>query len=97
MRDNYQYYPTPEALSKMAWAKFKNRNFIRVLEPSAGDGHLPNFDRLIVGSAFLSIALKLIYRNTPHCGNKVLKWSAWILCSSKVAVFIHISSFLARY
>lgn len=40
MIDNYQYYPTPEALSKLAWAKFKNRNFIRVLEPSAGDGHL---------------------------------------------------------
>lgn len=40
MIDNYQYYPTPEALSEMAWDKFKNRNFIRVLEPSAGDGHL---------------------------------------------------------
>ncbi|WP_347990055.1 DUF4942 domain-containing protein [Methylomonas sp. AM2-LC] len=35
-----QYYPTPEALSAMAWAKFQNKNIVRLLEPSAGDGHL---------------------------------------------------------
>jgi hypothetical protein len=40
MNDDFQYYPTPRALSARAWTKFKNRNFIRVLEPSAGEGHL---------------------------------------------------------
>lgn len=35
-----QFYPTPENLAKLAWAKFKNRDFVRVLEPSAGEGHL---------------------------------------------------------
>ena len=40
MLNNFQYYPTPEELSKRAWDKFKNRHFVRVLEPSAGEGHL---------------------------------------------------------
>jgi len=40
MTDPYQYYPTPEALSIKAWETFKNKNFVRVLEPSAGEGHL---------------------------------------------------------
>lgn len=40
MIDPYQYYPTPSGLSKRAWATFKNQDFSRVLEPSAGDGHL---------------------------------------------------------
>jgi hypothetical protein len=40
MIDNYQYYPTPKALSELAWETFKNRQFVRVLEPSAGEGHL---------------------------------------------------------
>ncbi|PKD38221.1 hypothetical protein CWO84_23690 [Methylomonas sp. Kb3] len=40
MTDPYQYYPTPEALSRKAWAMFKNQQFARVLEPSAGEGHL---------------------------------------------------------
>jgi len=40
MTDPYQYYPTPEALSRKAWATFKNQQFTRVLEPSAGEGHL---------------------------------------------------------
>jgi hypothetical protein len=40
MIDNYQYYPTPEALSEQAWRKFKNRDLARILEPSAGEGHL---------------------------------------------------------
>lgn len=35
-----QFYPTPESLAKKAWAMFKNRSFVRVLEPSAGEGHL---------------------------------------------------------
>lgn len=40
MTDLYQFYPTPEALSSKAWATFKNTSFVRVLEPSAGAGHL---------------------------------------------------------
>jgi hypothetical protein len=40
MIDTHQYYPTPEALSSKAWDTFKNRQFVRVLEPSAGEGHL---------------------------------------------------------
>jgi hypothetical protein len=40
MIDNHQYYPTPEVLSELAWSKFKNRDFARILEPSAGEGHL---------------------------------------------------------
>lgn len=35
-----QFYPTPEALAKRAWDKFKNRDFVKILEPSAGEGHL---------------------------------------------------------
>lgn len=38
--DSFQFYPTPASLAERAWAKFKNRNFVRVLEPSAGDGAL---------------------------------------------------------
>lgn len=37
---NFQYYPTPPDLARRAWRKFKNRSFVRVLEPSAGEGHL---------------------------------------------------------
>lgn len=35
-----QFYPTPQPLVDRAWDKFKNREFTRVLEPSAGEGHL---------------------------------------------------------
>lgn len=38
--DVFQFYPTPESLRDRAWALFKNRDFTRVLEPSAGEGHL---------------------------------------------------------
>lgn len=38
--DDLQFYPTPRLLANRAWAKFKNRDFSRVLEPSAGDGAL---------------------------------------------------------
>ena len=38
--DAYQFYPTPCDLARRAWGKFKNKNFIRILEPSAGDGSL---------------------------------------------------------
>ncbi|MYM92661.1 DUF4942 domain-containing protein [Duganella vulcania] len=37
---DFQFYPTPIALAHQAWHKFKNRNFIRVMDPSAGEGHL---------------------------------------------------------
>lgn len=35
-----QFFPTPKTLARRAWAKFSNRNFARILEPSAGDGAL---------------------------------------------------------
>lgn len=37
---NLQFYPTPPSLALKAWGKFQNHNFVRVLEPSAGEGHL---------------------------------------------------------
>lgn len=37
---DFQFYPTPPSLVEKAWAKFKNRDFVRVLEPSAGEAHL---------------------------------------------------------
>lgn len=36
--DPFQFYPTPISLAERAFEKFTNRNFIRLLEPSAGDG-----------------------------------------------------------
>lgn len=38
--DPLQYYPTPEALARAAWSMFEDKHFVRVLEPSAGSGHL---------------------------------------------------------
>lgn len=35
-----QFYPTPPKLAKKAWSMFKNKDFNRVLEPSAGNGDL---------------------------------------------------------
>lgn len=44
---DFQFYPTPIELARRAWAMFKNKDFSRVLEPSAGNGDLikgmPNF------------------------------------------------------
>lgn len=37
---DFQFYPTPLSLATKAWAKFRNKNFVRVLEPSAGNGDL---------------------------------------------------------
>lgn len=37
---DFQFYPTPADLAKRMWAKFKDRNYVRVLEPSAGNGDL---------------------------------------------------------
>ncbi|WP_017941447.1 DUF4942 domain-containing protein [Thioalkalivibrio sp. ALE6] len=38
--EQLQFYPTPKSLAKKAWSKFRDRNFVRVLEPSAGNGDL---------------------------------------------------------
>jgi predicted RNA methylase len=38
--DDFQFYPTPASLAVRAWAKFKDRDFTKVLDPSAGDGAL---------------------------------------------------------
>ena len=35
-----QFYPTPSRLARKAWATFQNRQFLRVLEPEAGNGDL---------------------------------------------------------
>jgi hypothetical protein len=35
-----QYFPTPKNLARKAWAKFKEKDIVRLLEPSAGEGHL---------------------------------------------------------
>lgn len=35
-----QFYPTPIELGRKAWSLFKNKEFVRVLEPSAGQGDL---------------------------------------------------------
>lgn len=35
-----QFYPTPASLAEKAWSLFQNKEFVRVLEPSAGEGHL---------------------------------------------------------
>lgn len=41
-----QFYPTSSVLSARAWSKFKNKDYVRVLEPSAGDGALLRNARL---------------------------------------------------
>lgn len=38
--DMFQFYPTPIDLGTRVWSKLKNRHPDRVLEPSAGKGHL---------------------------------------------------------
>lgn len=38
----WQFYPTSQSLADKAWEKFKNRNFTKILDPSAGDGALLN-------------------------------------------------------
>lgn len=40
MSDEFQFYPTPSDLAERAWALFQDKNFVRVLEPSAGQGDL---------------------------------------------------------
>lgn len=37
---DFQFYPTPADLATKAWKKFKNTDFVRILEPEAGDGAL---------------------------------------------------------
>ena len=53
--DAFQFYPTPKNLAAKAWAKFKNRDFVRILESSAGagdlaDGHPWSNDRYYRGT-----------------------------------------------
>lgn len=38
--DELQFYPTPSALGRKAWALFQDRDFRLLLEPSAGNGDL---------------------------------------------------------
>lgn len=38
--DQLQFYPTPPNLARRAWKKFRDTDFARVLEPSAGNGDL---------------------------------------------------------
>jgi hypothetical protein len=38
--DQYQFYPSYARLAERAWAKFRSTTYVRVLEPSAGDGDL---------------------------------------------------------
>lgn len=40
MTQDFQFYPTPVSLAERAWAMFKDKEFTRVLEPSAGNGDL---------------------------------------------------------
>jgi len=40
MSDALQFYPTPLALAEKAWSMFKDKDYVRVLEPSAGNGDL---------------------------------------------------------
>lgn len=46
---DFQFYPTPRKLAERMWAMFKNRDFIRVLEPSAGDGALVKAGESAIG------------------------------------------------
>lgn len=58
---DFQFYPTPRSLAAKAWAMFKDRDFVRVLEPSAGEGDL------ILGSPWMITALERGY----HRGRQV--------------------------
>jgi Domain of unknown function (DUF4942) len=46
---DFQFYPTPRKLAERMWAMFKNRDFVRVLEPSAGDGALVKAGESAIG------------------------------------------------
>ena len=35
-----QFYPTPKSLAHKMWNKFNNKNFLKILEPQAGEGDL---------------------------------------------------------
>jgi Domain of unknown function (DUF4942) len=39
---DFEFYPTPDALARKMWESFKNRDVTRVLEPSAGIGSILN-------------------------------------------------------
>jgi len=52
-----QFYPTPPDLARRMWRKFRNTDFTRILEPSAGNGDLaiafPHNDRWYHGHRVL--------------------------------------------
>lgn len=71
---DFQFYPTPITLAQRAWKMFKNKNFARVLEPSAGDGALikgmPDFEsrysrEVAVDCCEIDIAKHVILRSLP--------------------------------
>jgi hypothetical protein len=37
---DFEFYPTPDALARKMWGTFENKEFTRILEPSAGNGNL---------------------------------------------------------
>lgn len=54
-----QYFPTPRALAIRAWQMFQSHNFSRVLEPSAGQGHLASVTRDAIGQRVRIDALEI--------------------------------------
>lgn len=62
--DVFQFYPTPPGLMIHAWHKFKNRNFVRVLEPSAGKGDL--LEHLKEERYYHNIKVDVIELNLSH-------------------------------
>ncbi|OAI29772.1 DUF4942 domain-containing protein [Methylomonas koyamae] len=72
MMEPFQYYPTPETLGRKAWAKFKNTQFVRVLEPSAGEGHLlkakprDHYQRLAIDCIEIDIRKHAVLRDEGY-------------------------------
>ncbi len=56
---DYEFYPTPAALANKMWDKFKDKDYTRVLEPSAGSGNLikamPRWDSRCRGSVEVDV------------------------------------------
>lgn len=64
MIDHLQFYPTPPALAREAWAMFENKHYSRILEPSAGRGDLllPALNRPV----YSYLAIDVIEANLSH-------------------------------
>lgn len=52
---DFQFYPTPLSLARKAWDMFKNKDFSRILEPSAGQGDLLKAMRREAGRANVDV------------------------------------------